>query len=90
MNTMTIPSSKPIETFTKNGKPVWNIVKPTQYIMSEMENVLKSLFLNVDVNDLKTFSFDGFVSTNSFSFNKNVGKSMQTQAMTAKTMKQIR
>ena len=63
MNTKTMPSSKAIETLTKNGKPVWNIVKPTQYIMSEKENVLKSLFLNVDANDLTTFSVDGFVST---------------------------
>ena len=58
--------------------------------MSERENVLKSLFLNVEANDLKTFSFDGLVSTKSFSFNKKVGKSIQTAAITAKTIKQIR
>ena len=60
---MTMNGEKPNETLTKNGKPVWNNVKPTQYIMSEAENVLKSLFLNVETKDLKTFSFDGLPST---------------------------
>ena len=78
-----------METLTKNGKPVWNIVKPTQYMMSESENVLKSLFLNVETKEARAFSSLGLVSTNSFSFNKNVGKSIETHAITAKTMKQI-
>ncbi len=90
MNTMTIPESKPIETRTKYGKPVWNMVKPTQYMMSENEKTRKSLFLNVAARDLKTFSLDGFGSIKSVSFKRIVGSKSPTNAIAARTMKQIR
>ena len=58
--------------------------------MSESEKMRKSLFLNVEVRDLKTFSLDGFGSINSVSFKRIVGNNKETKAITAKTMKQIR
>ena len=66
------------------------MVKPTQYMMSENENTLKSLFLKVAVKDLKTFSLDGFGSIKSVSFKRNVGSNNAINATTARKMKQIR
>ena len=82
-------SSSPMDTFTKNGSPVWKSVRPIQYIMSENANERKSLFLKVAPSDLSISEFDGTVSTKSFSLRKKVGISIQIAAIAASTMKQI-
>ena len=50
----------------------------------------KLLFLKVAPSDLNILAFDGFVSTNSFSFRKKVGISIQMQEIIASTIKQMR
>ena len=79
-----------METFTKYGIPVWNNVIPTQYIISEPTKVRKSRFLKVAASDLNILVSDGLVSTNSFSLRRKVGSIMQTQAMIASAIKQMR
>ena len=88
--TVTNRSGKFIDTRTKNGRPVWNNVRPIQYMISDPTNTRKSLFLKVDASDLNIFALDGVVSTNSFSLRRKVGKSMATNATAASTINRIR
>ena len=90
MKSIVLDSLICMETFTKNGRPVWKRVSPTQYMISEAENFLNSLFLNVLARLLKAFVSLGFASTKSFSFSLKTGISMQTRAITARIMNQIR
>ena len=83
-------SSSFMLTLTKNGRPVWNRVRPTQYMMSEPAKVRKLLFLKVAESDLSILTLEGLVSTNSFSLRAKVGISMQMHEMIASTMKQMR
>ena len=59
-------------------------------MMSEAAKTRNSRLRKVAARDLKTEELEGLVSTNSFSFSRKVGSSMQMQAMTDSTMKQIR
>ena len=83
-------SSMFMETLTKKGRPVWKRVRPTQYMISEPTNVRKLPLRNVAPRDLSILTSEGLVSTNSFSLRQKVGISIQMQATTASTIKQMR
>lgn len=89
ISTITIIASNPIDTLTKNGRPVWKSVRPIQYMMSDATKTRESLFLKVEAKDLNILLFEGSVSTNSFSLRRNVGSSIQTSAIAASTMNGI-
>ena len=90
MKSMVLDSSRAIDTFTKKGRPVWKRVRPIQYAISERENLRNSLFLKVLIRLFMALDSLGFASTKSFSLSLKTGMSIQTRAMMARAMNQMR